>query len=61
MPNKDGTRLSEYLEHNPIDSRFSAEKVLLFLHQLTAVFDGFKAVDIMTLGIEQRATGCHRS
>ena len=52
MPNKDGTRLSEYLEQNPIDSRFSAEKYILFLHQLTAVFDGFKAVDIMALGIE---------
>ena len=52
MPNKDGTRLSEYLEHNPIETRFSAEKYILFLHQLTAVFDGFKAVDIMALGIE---------
>ncbi len=48
----DDTRLSEYLEYNPRDSRFSAEKYILFLHQITAVFDGFKAVDIAALGIE---------
>jgi len=48
----DDTRLSEYLEYNPRDNRFSAEKYILFLHQITAVFDGFKAVDIAALGIE---------
>ena len=52
MSTIDDTRLAEYLEYNPRDSRFSAEKYILFLHQITAVFDGFKAVDITALGIE---------
>jgi len=38
---------SDYPGHN----QFWKEKYLLFLHQITAVFDGFTALDIKDLGI----------
>ena len=46
------TRISEYLLDSPTESRFSEEKYILFLQGITAVFDGFKALDIEALGIE---------
>ena len=55
MPMVEGrtnTRISEYLLDSPTESRFSEEKYILFLQGTTAVFDGFKALDIEALGIE---------
>ena len=46
------TRLDEYLLDSPSNSRFSEEKFILFLERITAVFDGFKALDVEALGIE---------
>jgi len=46
------TRLDEYLLDSPANSRFSEEKFILFLEGITAVFDGFKALDVEALGIE---------
>ena len=46
------TRLDEYLLDSPSNSRFSEEKFILFLEGITAVFDGFKALDVEALGIE---------
>ncbi len=46
------TRLDEYLLDSPTISRFSEEKFILFLEGVTAVFDGFKALDVEALGIE---------
>ena len=46
------TRLDEYLLDSPTNSRFSEEKFILFLEGITAVFDGFKALDVEALGIE---------
>ena len=45
-------RIAEYKEYSPRDSRFTEERYLLFLEDITAVFDGFKALDIEALGIE---------
>ena len=43
------TRLDEYLLDSPSNSRFSEEKFILFLERITAVFDGFKALDVEAL------------
>ena len=45
-------RIVEYKEYSPRENRLSEEKYLLFLEDITAVFDGFKALDIEALGIE---------
>ena len=45
-------RIAEYKEYSPRASRLSEERFLLFLEGVTAVFDGFKALDIEALGIE---------
>ena len=45
-------RTAEYKEYSPRESRLSEERYLLFLEDITAVFDGFKALDIEALGIE---------
>ncbi|SVA43651.1 uncharacterized protein METZ01_LOCUS96505, partial [marine metagenome] len=45
-------RTREYLGDDPDQSRLWAERYLLFVKNLTAVFDGFKAVDIEALGVE---------
>ena len=45
-------RIAEYKEYSPRDSRFTEERYLLFLEDITAIFDGFKALDIEALGIE---------
>jgi urea transport system ATP-binding protein len=41
-----------YKEDSPKDTRLWPDKYLLFLEDITAVFDGFKALDIPALGIE---------
>ena len=45
-------RTVRYLGDDPQQSRVWAERYLLFVKNLTAVFDGFKAVDIEALGVE---------
>ena len=45
-------RTRKYLGDDPDQSRLWAERYLLFVKNLTAVFDGFKAVDIEALGVE---------
>ena len=45
-------RVEDYKLDSPKVSRFSEEKYLLFLEDITAVFDGFKALDVEALGIE---------
>jgi urea transport system ATP-binding protein len=45
-------RTAKYLGDDPEQSRLWAERYLLFVKNLTAVFDGFKAVDIEALGVE---------
>jgi ABC-type uncharacterized transport system ATPase subunit len=45
-------RTAKYLGDDPEQSRLWAEQYLLFVKNLTAVFDGFKAVDIEALGVE---------
>ncbi len=45
-------RIAEYKEYSPRESRFTEERYLLFLEDISAVFDGFKALDIEALGIE---------
>ncbi len=44
-------RIADYKVDSPRVSRFSEERFLLFLEDITAVFDGFKALDIEALGI----------
>ena len=44
-------RIADYKLDSPRVSRFSEERFLLFLEDVTAVFDGFKALDIEALGI----------
>ena len=49
----DGTpRITDYQNDSPTYSRLWSEKYLLFLENITAVFDGFKALDVEALGIE---------
>ena len=45
-------RTVRYLGDDPQQSRVWAERYLLFVKNLTAVFDGFKALDIEALGVE---------
>ena len=45
-------RTRKYLGDDPDQSRLWAERYLLFVKNLTAVFDGFKALDIEALGVE---------
>jgi len=45
-------RTRKYLGDDPDQSRLWAKRYLLFVKNLTAVFDGFKAVDIEALGVE---------
>ena len=45
-------RTAKYLGDDPEQSRLWDERYLLFVKNLTAVFDGFKAVDIKALGVE---------
>ena len=45
-------RTAEYKEYSPRTNRLSEERFLLFLDDITAVFDGFKALDVEALGIE---------
>ena len=45
-------RTVRYLGDDPQQSRLWAERYLLFVKNLTAVFDGFKAVDIEAFGVE---------
>jgi urea transport system ATP-binding protein len=45
-------RTAKYLGDDPEQSRLWAGRYLLFVKNLTAVFDGFKAVDIEALGVE---------
>ncbi len=44
-------RIEDYKTDSPRVSRFSEERFLLFLEDITAVFDGFRALDIEALGI----------
>ena len=48
-------RIADYKLDSPRVSRFSEERFLLFLEDVTAVFDGFKALDIEALGIAQES------
>ena len=45
-------RTRKYLGDDPDQSRLWAKRYLLFVKNLTAVFDGFKAVDIEAFGVE---------
>jgi len=45
-------RTRKYLGDDPDQSRLWAKRYLLFVKNITAVFDGFKAVDIEALGVE---------
>ena len=45
-------RTIEYKEFSPRTNRFSEERYLLFLEDISAVFDGFKALEVEALGIE---------
>ncbi|MCZ6680242.1 MAG: urea ABC transporter ATP-binding protein UrtD [Candidatus Poribacteria bacterium] len=45
-------RIEDYKNDSPKFSRLWSERYLLFLEEITAVFDGFKALDIEALGIE---------
>ncbi len=49
---KPENRIEDYKIDSPRVSRFSEERYILFLEDITAVFDGFKALDIEALGIE---------
>jgi len=44
-------RQYDYVNEGPRHSRLWAERYILFLQDITAVFDGFKALDIGNLGI----------
>jgi urea transport system ATP-binding protein len=48
----DAQRIETYKNDSPKYSRLWSERYLLFLEDITAVFDGFKALDIEALGIE---------
>jgi urea transport system ATP-binding protein len=50
MPETD--HIKDYKSESPKYSRLWSEKYLLFLEEITAVFDGFKALDVEALGIE---------
>ena len=45
-------RTREYLGDDPDQSRLWADRYLLFVKNLSAVFDGFKAVEIEAFGVE---------
>ncbi len=47
-------RQYDYAVEGPRQSQRWAERYLLFLQDVTAVFDGFKALDIADLGIGHR-------
>ena len=49
--NPAATPLEIYRTENPEYDGFWSKKYLLFLHGITAVFDGFKALDVEALGI----------
>ena len=46
-----GLMLEEYLEFSPQKNRLWDKKYLLHVQDITAVFDGFTALDIQAMGI----------
>ena len=52
IPTTQAERTAKYLGDAPEQSRLWADRYLLFVKNLSAVFDGFKAVDIEALGVE---------
>jgi len=52
IPTTQAERTAKYLGDDPEQSRLWADRYLLFVKNLSAVFDGFKAVDIEALGVE---------